>query len=117
MISDWEEQQAELIRAAALAPELDDRLRTKILLEAGSAVRRRTAFRRLAIAASLMLFVGGTSMLAKHLLTPGRQVAESRTNPEPAVTDGSLNDHIDELEQRAKGPIRGGALSFPDLSQ
>ena len=105
MISDWEKEQEEMIRAASLAPELSDRLRNRVLLEAGLVVRRRRTYRKLAVAAAVLLFVGSSSLLTRSLLSPSTGDVADREE----TRAGSINEQIDRRED--KGPIHASPFS------
>jgi hypothetical protein len=104
MNADWEIQQEQLIRNAECLPELDVALRRRVLL--GAAVAQRTSRRRrfLAIAASVLLFVGTGTFTVSRIVS-GMQsvpVAETKGQSLDSSDDGLFDQAVDRQQERSR---------------
>ena len=114
MNADWETQQEQLIRHAECLPELDVALKRRVLLAAGVAKKSSVRRRRMAIAASVLLFVSAGTFAVSRVVTGmyDGPVAESK-RPAPDTQDNSddglLDQAVDRQQERAEIP----ASMFP----
>ena len=103
MNEDWEIQQEQLIRNAECMPELDAALKRRVLL--GAAVAKKTsARRRMAIATSVLLFVGTGTFAVSHLVSgmQGGPVAESKGLSQDNSDDGLYDQTVDRQQKRSE---------------
>jgi len=105
MNADWELKQEELIRNAECMPELDTALKRRVLL--GAAVAKKTSVRRrrLAIAASILLFVGSGTFAVSHLvnrMSPATPYAESKDRSPDVSDDGLYDAAVDRQQERSE---------------